>query len=261
MAVIEDGDSRLQEIQSNLIPVSDLYRHKNCWRDKAVLREIYARYYRLIQDYLVAGRSLEIGGGSGNFKAFLPDVITSDIMFTPWADIVADAHRLPFRSASFDNLILIDVLHHLENPCVFLEEARRLLLRGGRIIMIEPCISLFSAPFFRLFHPEPVDMKANPFAVVSPNRRRRPFDANQAIPTLMFLKGRQQFENAYGDLAIVHMKRFELWAYPLSGGFRPWSMIPAAWVRPLTALESWVPAFIGNLFAFRLMVVLSKSSA
>ena len=154
---------------------------------------------------------------------------------------------------------MIDVLHHLENPGVFIEEAQRLLLKGGRMIMIEPCISLFSAAFFRLFHPEPVDMKADPFTVVPPDRQRRPFDANQAIPTLMFLKRRPQFENAYSDLAIVHLERFEYWAYPLSGGFRPWALIPAAWVRPLAALESRVPSFLGDHLAFRLLVVLSKS--
>lgn len=240
--------------------MDQLSRHKSLWDAKPVLREIYSRYYRRIKDCAHRGPSLEIGGGSGNFKAFFPDVITSDIVFTPWADVIADAHALPFRTASFDNLILIDVLHHLENPCTFLDEAKRLLQPNGRIIMIEPCISLLSAPFYHLFHPEPVEMQVDPFAVVQPAKDRRPFDANQAIPTLMFLKRRPKFEMKYDDLAIVHTDCFDFLAYPLSGGFRPWSLIPAAWVVPLTAMEMLIPSCLKERLAFRLMVVLQKGS-
>ena len=235
-----------------------LYRHKSLWDDKPVLREIYVRYYRRIKDFAHRGRSLEIGGGSGNFKEFFPNVITSDIVFTPWADVIADAHALPFRSASFDNLILIDVLHHLENPCTFFDEAKRLLHPNGRIILIEPCISMLSAPFYHLFHPEPVEMHADPFAIVQPDRDRRPFDANQAIPTLLFLKWRKKFERKNHDLSILYTDCFDFLAYPLSGGFRPWSLIPAAWVAPMTAMEMSVPSFVRERLAFRLMVVLQK---
>lgn len=238
--------------------MDNLYRHKSLWDHKPVLRAIYLRYYRLIAKFAHGGRSLEIGGGSGNFKAFSPDVITTDIVFTPWADVIADAHQLPFRSSSFANLILIDVLHHLENPCTFFDEAKRLLCPNGRIILIEPCISLFNAPFYHWFHPEPVEMKADPFVVVQPDKHRRPFDANQAIPTLMFLKGRKKFEMKYNDISIVHIDRFDFLAYPLSGGFRSWSLIPSAWVAPLTAIEALVPSHLKDLLAFRLIVVLQK---
>jgi SAM-dependent methyltransferase len=238
--------------------MDSLYRHKSLWDHKPVLREIYLHYYRLIAQFAKGGRSLEIGGGSGNFKEFYPDVITTDIVFTPWADVIADAHQLPFRPSSFENLILIDVLHHLENPCTFIDEARRILRPNGRVIMIEPCISLFSAPFYDWFHPEPVDMNADPFVVVQPDKHRRPFDANQAIPTLMFLKRRRKFEMKYDDLAIVHIDRFDFLAYPLSGGFRSWSLIPSAWVAPLKKMETLAPSFGKNFFAFRLIVVLQK---
>ena len=238
--------------------MDNLYRHKSLWDHKPVLRAIYLRYYRLIAKFTKGGRSLEIGGGSGNFKEFYPDVITTDIVFTPWADVVADAHRLPFRPFSFENLILVDVLHHLENPCTFIDEAKRLLRPNGRIILIEPCISLYSAPFYHWFHPEPVDMDADPFVVVQPDKHRRPFDANQAIPTLMFLKGRQKFEMKYKDLSIVHIDRFDFLAYPLSGGFRPWSLIPSAWVAPISAIETFLPSLLRDFLSFRLIVVLAK---
>ena len=66
------------------------------WRDKTVLRDIYAPYHRCIEKHLVAVGSIEIDSGSGSLKAFYPDVMTSDIVIAPWADSVADAHRLLF---------------------------------------------------------------------------------------------------------------------------------------------------------------------
>ena len=54
-----------------------------------------------------------------------------------------------------------------------LAEAQRVLEPGGRIIMIEPAITLLSSPFFRLLHPEPVDMTADPFAEITPDPDRK----------------------------------------------------------------------------------------
>ena len=51
--------------------------------------------------------------------------------------------------------------------------------------MVEPAITLLSGPFWRLFHPEPVDMTADPLAEVTTDPDRHPFDSNQAIPTLL----------------------------------------------------------------------------
>ena len=77
------------------------------------------------------GTTLEIGGGSGNFKAFAPHVVSTDILFAPWLDSVCDAQSLPFENAAFDNVVMMDVFHHLERPTVFLRETLRVLKPGG----------------------------------------------------------------------------------------------------------------------------------
>ena len=69
---------------------------------------------------MIPGRTLELGAGTGNFKENVPQIITSDIVYVPWLDIVMYAHTLPFKNNSFDNIMLFDVLHHLENPVFFL---------------------------------------------------------------------------------------------------------------------------------------------
>jgi ubiquinone/menaquinone biosynthesis C-methylase UbiE len=65
------------------------------------------------------------------------------------ARAVADAGRLPFRAASFDCVLCIDVLPHLPDPGPALAEARRVLRGGGRIIVD----STNSLPLWTLAYP------------------------------------------------------------------------------------------------------------
>ena len=58
-------------------------------------------------------------------------VVATDIQFAPWLDCVADAQRLPLADATAANIVMIDVLHHLEFPVVFFREAARVLRPGG----------------------------------------------------------------------------------------------------------------------------------
>ncbi len=96
--------------------------------------------------------------------------------------------RIGFRSADeiFAGVVMLDVLHHLERPIEFLKEASRVLKPGGRLAMIEPAMTTLARRFYDRFHEEPVDMQADPFAPVTINPDRDPFDANQAIPSLLF---------------------------------------------------------------------------
>ena len=169
-----------------------------------------------------------------------------------------DAQALPIRDGCLANIVAVDVLHHLENPVSFLREASRVLQPGGRLILIEPAITPLSWVFFKLLHPEPVIMSVDPLKEVQKDPARKPFDANQAIPTLMFGQYRSALADKLPQLKLVHHERLSFFAYPLSGGFRPWSLIPAAWVPPLLRLETRLTPLIGSLAAFRLFVVMQK---
>ena len=108
---------------------------------------------------------MEIGGGSGNLKEFFPDVISSDILFVPWLDVVTDAHHLPFKDGSLDNILLFDVLHHLRKPVSFFSDAARVLKQGGRILIMEPCVSWASFLVYRFIHSEGMDRNIDPFKI------------------------------------------------------------------------------------------------
>jgi hypothetical protein len=62
----------------------------------------------------------------------------------------------------------------------------------------------------------------------------------------------------YPDLKLVQLEHLSLFAYPLSGGFRSWSLISESMVEPLLKLEQRLLGLLGRFMAFRLLVVLEK---
>jgi len=235
-----------------------LKEHRLLWYKKPSLRAIYADYYRRIIGQCISGRSLEIGGGTGNLKEYLQEVVSTDIVYNPWLDTVADAQALPFTNESFSNIVAVDVLHHIERPRRFLAEAERVLQPGGRIILIEPAITLMSWAFYRYAHPEPVDMHADPLAEGPLDPNRLPFDANQAIPTLLFSRQSTNMEKAFPSIGMIKKEYISFFVYPLSGGFRPWCLIPSFLISPVLRIENAIASIVGKWLAFRLFVVLEK---
>lgn len=236
-----------------------LDQHRDVWRRKPILRRIYADYYRRIRQWVRPGRTLEIGGGTGNLKEFLPDIVSTDIQFASWLDAVADAQRLPFGEVCFTNIVMFDVLHHIERPHRFLAEVQRVLIPGGRLIVLEPGITPLSRLVYTLFHPEPIDLNADPLEDGMITLSRNPYGANQAIPTLLFGRDRLRLETLFPMLHVVSQEWLGLIAYPLSGGFRPWSLIPESAVEGLLRLEDRLGMLLGPWMAFRLLGVIERT--
>jgi SAM-dependent methyltransferase len=244
------------------VPASDPLEGYRCiWDRKPVLRAIYDDFYDRIAAACLRGLTIELGGGIGNLQRRLPDMIATDIQLAPWLDCVADAQRLPFASGVAANIVMVDVLHHLEFPVAFFREAERVLRPGGRVLMIEPAITWGSTLFYRLFHHEPVRTSADILLDGSPDPRRDPYDSNQAVPTLLATRARDRFHRRFPALRIARVDWFSLAAYPLSGGFKPWSLLGAGVARRLLRVERVVEPLLGRFTAFRMMLVVEKTSA
>ena len=243
-----------------------LEEHRSVWEKKPALRLIYEDYHRRMLAAMPNGgegdKILEIGSGSGHLREFAEDVVTIDVLPSPWIDAVADAHKLPFADNSFDGMVMLDVLHHLERPSEFFAETVRLLKPGGRFAFIEPGITALSWLFYNFIHEEPVDMSVNPMIDPEPDPFRDPFDANQGVPTLMFHRQEHRitFMERFPELRMVSRGWLSLAAYPMTGGFQKWCLIPAALVPGALKLEQAIMPFIGQFTAFRLMVVLEKKA-
>jgi SAM-dependent methyltransferase len=244
-----------------IVDTSDaLQRYRTVWERKPVLRVIYEDFYDRIAAACVPGATIEIGGGIGNLKSRLGNVISTDIQFAPWLNAVADAQHLPFAADSAGNIVMIDVLHHVEFPAGFFREALRVLRPGGRIVMVEPAITWGSTLFYRFIHHEPVRMAADVLSDGKPDPRRDPYDANQAIPTLLATRDREKFHALFSDLRIVQVDWFSFAAYALSGGFKNWSLISANFARRLLQAERPVESAIGRFGGFRMMLVIEKTA-
>ena len=236
-----------------------LHRHRAVWQQKPVLRRLYENWYRDIVAWLMQGRTVEIGGGTGNLKSHVPGIYCSDVMVLPWLSLVADAQRLPFQSESLSNLVLFDSLHHIENVSLFFDEALRALRVGGRIIAIDPYLSWASWPIYRWLHPEPMNCTEDPLILKPQRIDRRPFDANQAVATILFEWNQPRFQSRYPGFSIQHIRRLACVAYPLSGGFNHPSFLPEWVLTPILRLERTLER-IGWLLAFRMLVVLERRS-
>ena len=231
------------------------------WNKKPVLRAIYSDLYQKIEDAALAGDTLEIGGGIGNFQIGGGRVIKSDIQHSVGVDVVADAQILPFDNEVFSNIVLFDVLHHLQCPLLFFAEAQRVLKPGGRVIMVEPGITPVSKLLYKMGHEEPVEMGWDMNDLCKVDADKNPYDSNQAIPTILFKRDPQLFLAAVKGFKINSSDWLSLFAYPLSGGFKSWSLLPSKWVHAVLRIEEKILPFLGGLMAFRLMVVLEKDES
>ncbi len=101
----------------------------------------------------VAGRLLDAGGGTGRVAQVLRGQAGQVIVADASAGMVrqaaakgglraalAHAERLPFPSASFERILMIDALHHVADQRQTAAEMWRALAPGGRIVIGEPDI-------------------------------------------------------------------------------------------------------------------------
>jgi SAM-dependent methyltransferase len=246
------------------------------WKNRPLLRTVYHGYFQSMAEQFVQrsntggrrhGVVVEIGGGAGHFKEFYPDMIVTDLVPTRHIDLAADAMRLPFADGSVDNLVMQDVLHHIAYPLSFFSEAIRILAPGGRIVMVEPFISTLSHVLYRLSHPEPVDMRARIFRAPGDISGADPaafngagaFDANQAIPTLLFFRYAGKFQRRFPNLHVRQRTVHSMIAYPLSGGFSKPVLMPMMVVPAVRVLEN-ILSPLAPWLAFRMLVALEKTA-
>jgi SAM-dependent methyltransferase len=241
-------------------------QHRAAWGTNAPLRALYGDWYRRVAAALpptALGPWLELGSGPGFAREFIPGMLLSDLVAAPWHDREASAEALPSPDAGLGALVLFDVLHHLPTPRRFFEEACRALRPGGRVVLCEPYISPLSYPVYKWLHEEPVDLLVDPLAgeltpADADAPEKDPFDSNQAIPTVLFGRGRAAFERAFPALAIRSVDYLAGPSYPASGGFSRGPVVPGAVWNALHALEARLPSALFRLIGFRLLVVLER---
>ena len=246
-------------IEQHLI---EMRYNQAAWRQRPVLRKVYAHFYELILRALapVPGPTVELGSGIGTAKQFVPNCITTDIFPNPWLDQQENAYALTFPDASVSNLILLDVFHHLAYPGTALMELHRVLRVNGRVIILEPAMSLLGKLIYGLFHHEPLGLREQIswFAPDGFDPRQTGYYAAQATASKVFLGN--QFKGELSSWNIPILESFPDIAYVASGGFSKPQLYPSSLLPVIRGCEK-ILALWPNIFATRLLVVLQKKLA
>ncbi|HVX66215.1 MAG TPA: class I SAM-dependent methyltransferase [Bryobacteraceae bacterium] len=208
--------------------------------EKPLIRRCYDLWYRRMLDDCDSvpgpgGAIVELGSGSGFIKRMRPAAITSDVM-PGVVDLVCDGRRLPFRDASVRALVLAHVFHHIPDVGAFLAEARRVLVPGGVITMVDVPHTRFARWFFSRVHPEPYNERAQEWPFPEGHSI---LDSNQALTWMVFERDRAKFERLFPELKLERVEYLPWLSYLLSGGVNLRSFVPG-FAAPLFVALDWL---------------------
>ena len=199
--------------------------HRDIILKKPFLKRLYNDWYLIFiikSKEIKNGKYLEIGSGGGFLKDVFPEVITSDILILPNVDLIFTAEEIPFNENELASIVMLNVFHHIPKPHLFLKEAQRTLIKGGKIIMTEPANSSLARFIYKRFHHEPFDEKGqreikagNPLS-----------NSNQALPYIYFERDLDLFKKDFPSLKINSINYHSPFSYIISGGVSRSAMLP-----------------------------------
>jgi SAM-dependent methyltransferase len=250
------------EISQHDIEIQENRRH---WERKPMLQRVYRAFYEEIARWTLPGKegtTLELGSGMGNIKEVLPACLTSDLFPNPWLDRVENAYALNWPDKAVQNLILFDVLHHLQHPGRALAEMARVVRPSGRLIIFEPGMGLLPRLIMRLFHHEPLGF-GQPIEWNAPagfDPASHSYYAAQGNGWRIFVRREGLSENVLPAWRVLHVGREPGWAWLLCGGLRGPQLFPDA-LFPLVCFVERGLRLLPSLFAGRLLVVLERKDS
>ena len=200
---------------------------------------------------------VELGSGMGHIRDVIPNCITTELFPFPWIDQIENAYKLSFENESISDLISTDVFHHLKYPGNALDEFHRVLRRGGRVILLEPCMSLLGLLVYGVFHAEPIAItkKIEWLAPVDWSPDNLDYYAAQGNSTRIFVGDRYRPQlTAWKSIKTIRLSAL---AYAASGGYSGPQLYPTGMYSVVKSLEKILDLF-PFLFATRLLVVLEK---
>ncbi len=236
---------------------------REAWDRKPILRTLYCRWYaEIVAAFSPLRPVVEIGAGCGNFKGYFPECVATDVFKSgPWIDRVMDAHRFEFADTEVGNLVVIDVLHHLQRPLEFLRQAVKALKPGGRLVVCEPAVTPWSRLVYGFGHHEPIDTRWDLFGLDGkpPDPNPGHTFANMGIGELLFWKCREKTLDAAPGFKLVCARKTGFLLYPMTGGFSYKCFAPALGFAGFLAIEDFIMRPFANwLTGMRMIVVLEK---
>jgi SAM-dependent methyltransferase len=143
---------------------------------------------------------------------------------------------------------MVDVLHHVPDPAVFLGEAGRCVRPGGGCLMIEPWNTPWARWVYRHLHHEPFEPDEG--WTIAPTGPLS--GANGALPWILFERDRDVFRARFPEWRVARIDPLMPLVYLASGGVSLRSLVPAWTFSVMRGLERSVPGFerAAGMFAF-----------
>ena len=235
--------------------------NRKTYQNKDLIKIIYNNYYKKIKENIYTSNKkkiLELGSGGGNIKKVIQNCITSDQFKNENIDRIENIYKINFKKNSVSNIILIDVFHHLQFPNLALKEIHRVLIKNGRIIMIEPAMGFIPRIIFKIFHYEPngFNLKINwndaPKRISSLNQ----YFAAQSLPWRAFFLKELNLKSKY---KIKLIKPFSDFAFLLSGGYSYKAFYPKFLYSLIKLIDKILTSISIKIFSARMLIVLEKN--
>jgi SAM-dependent methyltransferase len=205
---------------------------------------------------------LEIGAGAGISGHFLKDfeILKTDILSWEGNSVKGDvnAENLPFKNSEFSNVIAIDVLHHTNAPYLVINESLRVLMAGGKIIIVEPFVSLFSFGIYKVFHHEDTSWNVDLERIA--NEKKHAFQGDQGVSRALF-GSKKQIENLQNAIDVtleVRVKYISILSFFATGGLTKPMPTPKSILSALIIIEDKIPQFIMKFVASRILVEITR---
>jgi len=236
-------------------------KNRKTYQNKDLIKIIYNNYYKKIKENIYTSNKkkiLELGSGGGNIKKVIQNCITSDQFKNENIDRIENIYNINFKKNSISNIILIDVFHHLQFPGLALKEIHRVLIKNGRIIMVEPAMGFIPRTIYKIFHYEPngFDLKINwndtPKRIPSLNQ----YFAAQSLPWRAFFLKELNLRSKY---KIKLIKPFSDFAFLLSGGYSYKAFYPKFLYSLIKLIDKILTSISIKIFSARMLIVLEKN--
>jgi hypothetical protein len=237
------------------------YKNRKIYQNKKLVKIIYNSYYKKVKKNLYISNNkkiLELGSGGGNIKKVIKECITSDQFKNKNIDRIENIYRINFKKNSISNIILIDVFHHLQFPSLALKEIHRVLIKNGRIIMVEPAMGFIPRIVYKIFHYEPngfnLRIKWNNIPKKIPLSNQ--YFAAQSIPWRAFFLKELNLKSKY---SIKLIKPFSDFAFLLSGGYSYKALYPKILYSLIKLIDKILTSISIRIFSARMLIVLEKN--
>jgi SAM-dependent methyltransferase len=206
----------------------------------------------------------EMGCGAGFSRVFIenPNLKLTDVSKNPWVDMEVDALKMPFADNSVDVIIASHMIHHVATPKLFFDEVKRVLKKGGVLLIHEINTSLMMRLALKQMRHEGYSYDVDVFDPKTiANNPADPWSANCAIPQLLFHDSKA-FERHIPGLSVIRNELCEFSIFLLSGGVIAKTRtipLPFFALRIANMIDDMLVTIAPGIFALGRRVVIRKN--